>query len=188
MWRIPCRILFQSCMLFPYLSMLERNGLSLKILRVQFYFTRFNRVVHHLGRKKPRLLYWWFTAGTLLTIALIVPAVWVLVTTAASMLRSTATGKEESQILQPWVSTHPLHYYALKAKAPRMTSYAILSLFIDARNQPSHLRHLLLCIYACSLQHLSRIWSRFGCGQVKVIDSISRMEVNRWAFTTIVTT
>lgn len=94
---------FKSCMLFPYLSMLERNGLSLKILRVQFYFTRFNRVVHHLGRKKPRLLYWWFTAGTLLTIALIVPAVWVLVTTAASMLRSTATGKEESQILQPWM-------------------------------------------------------------------------------------
>lgn len=92
---------FKSCMLYPYISMLERNGLSLRLLRVQFYFTRFNRVVHQLGRKKPRFLYWWFTLGAAVSILSIAPAVWVLATSAMSMSRSAATGKPEVQILEP---------------------------------------------------------------------------------------
>ncbi|KAL3218974.1 hypothetical protein MRX96_031235 [Rhipicephalus microplus] len=48
---------FKTCMLYPYVNMLERSGMSLKLLRAQFYFTRFNRVVHQMGRKKPRFLY-----------------------------------------------------------------------------------------------------------------------------------
>lgn len=90
-------------MLYPYISMLERNGLSLRLLRVQFYFTRFNRVVHQLGRKKPRFLYWWFTLGAAVSILSIAPAVWVLATSAMSMSRSAATGKPEVQILEPAV-------------------------------------------------------------------------------------
>lgn len=75
--------------------------MSLKLLRVQFYFTRFNRVVHQIGRKKPRFLHWWFTTGTVASLVCVVPAVWVLVKTASGMLRSAATGTQEAQVLEP---------------------------------------------------------------------------------------
>nr|XP_037281489.1 membrane-bound transcription factor site-2 protease-like [Rhipicephalus microplus] len=92
---------FKTCMLYPYVNMLERSGMSLKLLRAQFYFTRFNRVVHQMGRKKPRFLYWWFTVGTVASIGCIAPALWVLVKTAAGMIRSAATGTQEVQVLEP---------------------------------------------------------------------------------------
>ncbi|XP_077540520.1 membrane-bound transcription factor site-2 protease [Haemaphysalis longicornis] len=91
---------FKSCLLYPYLSMLERGGMSLKLLRAQFYFTRFNRVIHQIGRKKPRFLHWWFTVGAVVSIVSIVPAVWILVKTALGMIRTAATGKEETQVLE----------------------------------------------------------------------------------------
>ncbi|XP_065300001.1 membrane-bound transcription factor site-2 protease isoform X1 [Dermacentor albipictus] len=92
---------FKTCMLYPYVNMLDRSGMSLKLLRAQFYFTRFNRVVHQMGRKKPRFLYWWFTVGTVASIGCIVPAVWVLAKTASGMIRSAATGTQEVQVLEP---------------------------------------------------------------------------------------
>ncbi|KAH7948335.1 hypothetical protein HPB52_020605 [Rhipicephalus sanguineus] len=102
---------FKTCMLYPYVSMLERSGMSLKLLRAQFYFTRFNRVVHQMGRKKPRFLYWWFTVGTVASIGCIVPALWVLVKTASGMIRSATTGTQEVQLPGVNLPLSDIFYY-----------------------------------------------------------------------------
>ncbi|XP_064487641.1 membrane-bound transcription factor site-2 protease-like [Ornithodoros turicata] len=93
--------MLKSCMMFPYIAWMERNGISLKLLRLQIYSTRFNRPIHLLGRRKSRFLYWWFTLGTFVSICAVVPSVWILITTAFSLHSNRAEGGDEALILQP---------------------------------------------------------------------------------------
>lgn len=88
-------------MMYPYIAWMERKGISVKLLRLQFYSTRFNRAIHLLGRKRPIFVYWWFTVGTVVSLCAVVPSVWILVTTARSVYYGSTGGREETQILQP---------------------------------------------------------------------------------------
>lgn len=158
--------LLQTCMLYPYVSMLERSGVSLKLLRAQFYFTRFNRVVHQMGRKNPRFLYWWFTVGTVVSIGCTVPAVWVLVKTASGMIRSAATGTQEVQVLEPSASArfsvlfllHGPKLCDFTARSPALPRYRehtldIFSLILRA--MPSE-RRTVICSCNKQLHHVQK--------------------------------
>lgn len=98
--------MLKSCMMFPYITWMERKGVSLKLFRLQIHSTRFNRVIHLLGKRNSWFLYWWFTLGTFVSVCAVVPSVWILVTTALRMYNSRANGKagDDALILQPAVS------------------------------------------------------------------------------------
>lgn len=46
---------FKSCMMLPYVELLKRTGLSIKLFRINFHFLAFNRLVNRYSSKLPSL-------------------------------------------------------------------------------------------------------------------------------------
>ncbi|XP_059084190.1 membrane-bound transcription factor site-2 protease-like [Tigriopus californicus] len=95
---------FKSCMLYPYLMFLSRNGIEVKPFRLSFFTKSLNRFFVRSAHWRPRLSYWWFTIGAYVSAFLVIPAMILLVKTfieALVPLNSELRPKYQGIVLQP---------------------------------------------------------------------------------------
>lgn len=95
---------FKSCMLYPYLMFLQRNGIELKPFRFSFFTKGLNRSFARIARWKPRFSDLWFTIGAYATALLVIPSMILLVKTlidAVVPLHPVLRSKYQGIVLQP---------------------------------------------------------------------------------------
>ncbi|UYV67333.1 MBTPS2 [Cordylochernes scorpioides] len=111
-------ILFRSCMFFPYLYFLERHNLQIKVGRLSWHTTAFNRTFYRLGLCSRRLWRTWFALGTLISCLAIPAALWTLVSTLLHHFGQSPTQEAVLQPVLPGINLPLSHMFYYLAAIP----------------------------------------------------------------------
>uniref|UniRef100_A0A0A9XDY4 Membrane-bound transcription factor site-2 protease n=1 Tax=Lygus hesperus TaxID=30085 RepID=A0A0A9XDY4_LYGHE len=96
-------VVFKSCSHYPYLYFLNSTGVQVTPFRIQWFTSAFNRQIQKWGTKRPKLLTAWFTAGTWVTIATMPLAVFLVLHTIFTALRSSVHDVKSAVFVEPLV-------------------------------------------------------------------------------------
>lgn len=104
-------LMFQSCSHYPYLTFLQKTGLSVGPFQLRWYTTSLNRLVLKMSFWNPKLQTNWFTIGSWITICLIVPSVCLVIMSSAQLCKKIFTEptnesamSQQETFLEPVVS------------------------------------------------------------------------------------
>ncbi|EZA49658.1 Membrane-bound transcription factor site-2 protease [Ooceraea biroi] len=112
-------IFFKSCSHFPYLYFLENTGLEIRLFRLTWFTTAFNRKIIKWGMSRSRFWTAWFNAGVIITIVLLPIVIIILLKMTFSMWRAGSSSDDNSGvILEPMlpgvnVPFSEIGYYAI---------------------------------------------------------------------------
>ncbi|UYV67335.1 MBTPS2 [Cordylochernes scorpioides] len=105
-------------MFFPYLYFLERHNLQIKVGRLSWHTTAFNRTFYRLGLCSRRLWRTWFALGTLISCLAIPAALWTLVSTLLHHFGQSPTQEAVLQPVLPGINLPLSHMFYYLAAIP----------------------------------------------------------------------
>uniref|UniRef100_A0A2C9JL93 Membrane-bound transcription factor site-2 protease n=1 Tax=Biomphalaria glabrata TaxID=6526 RepID=A0A2C9JL93_BIOGL len=99
----------------PYLSFLDKTGLTISACQVRWYTCIFNRVFLRVGQWKPHFLRIWFTLGIIFSLLAMVASIFLLSLLVVNTLRQAPVEHQVLTPVMPGVNlpTNQISYYML---------------------------------------------------------------------------
>lgn len=100
-------VVFRSLFAYEFSQVLQSLGLTLRPIQIQLKTQSFNRLFYLLSNWRPKLINKWYALGTGLTLAAVLPSIYIIVHTIYGLLVSnvieSSKGGAKAQALYPVV-------------------------------------------------------------------------------------